>query len=418
MKCASCGKEIGDNTKFCQYCGEPVKVVKIKPSSQIICSNCGAIIKPGNTFCTQCGASSRAGGNDGENNKGSKIPLIILILLFIATLIIAGFLIYKVISSQTSTKASSEDRPIPSSKTTSEELETDVGTDNSPQKVSYTIVCKDADGNTLYSETKEGTVGDQVSEAAPALQGYIAQNDSESHQLTENSSDNTIIFIYDPISDNQEVSVTYSIICIEDDSDSTLQQKDYTGKVNEVITISAPLLDGYSPLQKEITTTLTENPTDNQIIFMYQSIPEVVDSFDILDTNILNYDGHTYYAMRTSNIDTFWEAQDYCESRGGYLAKIDSDDENEAIYDYVFYDRGLESAYFGLTDESSEGSWYWSDGSESTYTNWSSGQPDNQHNNENYALFYYKDSPYKWNDGDFGKDKNGTVTFIIEWDVQ
>ena len=418
MKCASCGKEIGDNTKFCQYCGEPVKVVKIKPSSQIICSNCGAIIKPGNTFCTQCGASSRAGGNDGENNKGSKIPLIILILLFIATLIIAGFLIYKVISSQTSTKASSEDRPTPSSKTTSEELETDVGTDNSPQKVSYTIVCKDADGNTLYSETKEGTVGDQVSEAAPALQGYIAQNDSESHQLTENSSDNTIIFIYDPISDNQEVSVTYSVICIEDDSDSTLQQKDYTGKVNEVITISAPLLDGYSPLQKEITTTLTENPTDNQIIFMYQSIPEVVDSFDIPDTNILNYDGHTYYAMRTSNIDTFWEAQDYCESRGGYLAKIDSDDENEAIYDYVFYDRGLESAYFGLTDESSEGSWYWSDGSESTYTNWSSGQPDNQHNNENYALFYYKDSPYKWNDGDFGKDKNGTVTFIIEWDVQ
>lgn len=418
MKCTSCGKEIGDNTKFCQYCGEPVKVAKIKPSSPITCSNCGAIIKPGNTFCTQCGASSLAGDNDSEKSKGSKILLIILILLFIATLIIAGFLIYKVISSQSSTKTSSEDGPTPSSKTTSEELDKDADTDNSPQKVSYTIVCKDADGNILYSQTKEGTVGDQVSEAAPALQGYISQNDSKSHQLTENASDNTIIFIYDPISENQEVSVTYSVICIEDDSDSTLQQKDYTGKVNEVITISAPLLDGYSPLQKEITTTLTENPTDNQIIFMYQSISKVSDSFDIPDTNILNYDGHTYYAICTSNIDTFWEAQDYCEGRGGYLAKIDNDDENEAIYDYVFYDRGLESAYFGLTDESSEGSWYWSDGSESTYTNWLSGQPDNQHNNENYALFYYKDSPYKWNDGDFGKDKNGTVTFIIEWDVQ
>lgn len=417
MKCTSCGKEIGDNTKFCQYCGEPVNVAKIKPSSQSTCSKCGAIIKPGNTFCTQCGASSLEDDNDNENTKGSKIPIILLILLFIATLIIAGFLVRKVMSSQSSTKTSSEDGPTPSS----EEPDIDTDTDNSPQKVSYTIVCKDVDGILLYSQTKEGIVGDQVSEAAPALQGYIAQNDSASHQLTGNTSDNTITFVYDSISDNpdnQEVSVTYSVICIEDDSDITLQKKDYTGKVNEVITISAPLLDGYSSLQKEITTTLTENPTDNQITFMYQSIPEVADSFDIPDTNILNYDGHTYYAIRTSNIDTFWEAQDYCESRGGYLAKIDNDDENEAIYDYVFYDRGLESAYFGLTDDSSEGSWYWTDGSESTYTNWLPGQPDNQHNNEDYALFYYKDSPYKWNDGDFGKDKNGTVTFVIEWDVQ
>ena len=129
MKCTSCGKDIGDNTKFCQYCGEPVKVAKIKPSSPITCSNCGAIIKPGNTFCTQCGASSLAGDNDSEKSKGSKILLIILILLFIATLIIAGFLIYKVISSQSSTKTSSEDGPTPSSKTTSEELDKDADTD-------------------------------------------------------------------------------------------------------------------------------------------------------------------------------------------------------------------------------------------------------------------------------------------------
>ena len=40
----------------------------------------------------------------------------------------------------------------------------------------------------------------------------------------------------------------------------------------------------------------------------------------------------------------------------------------------------------------------------------------NWRNNEDYALFYYRDTPYKWNDGNFGKDEAGTVTFIVEWD--
>ena len=82
-------------------------------------------------------------------------------------------------------------------------------------------------------------------------------------------------------------------------------------------------------------------------------------------------------------------------------------------------DLGLEDAYFGLTDEKTEGQWEWVDGSPYWYDNWLEGQPDNANDGEDYALFFYKDTPYTWNDGDFGKDHDtGTVVFLIEWNGQ
>ena len=56
------------------------------------------------------------------------------------------------------------------------------------------------------------------------------------------------------------------------------------------------------------------------------------------------------------------------------------------------------------------------DGTPFSFESWLEGQPDGLGDTENYALFWYKDVPYKWNDGDFGKDAEGRVTFLIEWD--
>ena len=140
---------------------------------------------------------------------------------------------------------------------------------------------------------------------------------------------------------------------------------------------------------------------------------------DIPTSNTTTYNGHTYYAYETSAIDSYQEAQAYAQSRGGYLAVINDDKENTKLYDYVFYERNLPSAYFGLSDENYEDYWEWIDGTPYSYDNWADGQPDNQRKVENYALFYYKDPAYTWNDGDFGKDPTrGTVIFLIEWDVE
>lgn len=138
-------------------------------------------------------------------------------------------------------------------------------------------------------------------------------------------------------------------------------------------------------------------------------------SVDIPKESVLHYKGHTYFAYRTSDIDTYWDALEYARSRGGYLAVITDSEENRAVYDYVFDTLKYSSAYFGLTNEGTEGIWHWIDGTEYNYQNWAGGQPDHPET-EHYALFWYGDRAYRWNNADFGKDSIGTVTFLIEWD--
>ena len=155
---------------------------------------------------------------------------------------------------------------------------------------------------------------------------------------------------------------------------------------------------------------------EKQNAYMMLEYEKSLSDSNYQEDNVLSFNGHRYSVVRTTTIDNYWDAQLYCENLGGYLATIEDEAENKAIYKYIFYELRMESAYFGLTDDGSEGDWYWVNGEESQYRNWLQGQPDNLGNNEDYALFYYRDTPYKWNDGNFGKDEAGTVTFIVEWD--
>jgi hypothetical protein len=210
--------------------------------------------------------------------------------------------------------------------------------------------------------------------------------------------------------------VTYTVICIDDLTGKTLQEKVYEGDIDTYITCTAPEITRYYPYDEEQTLYLSEDETDNIVYFYYE---EIADDYEMIipDENILYYNEHAYYVMCSSDINSFWEAQSYCEESGGYLAIINDENENKALYDYVFNDMGYRSSYFGFTDDGSEGTWYWVGNHDlSNYTNWAKGEPDNQGNVENFALFYYNDTPYKWNDGDFGKDSDGNVYFLIEWD--
>ena len=129
-----------------------------------------------------------------------------------------------------------------------------------------------------------------------------------------------------------------------------------------------------------------------------------------IPSDAFEYNGHSYYVF--SDICETWEdAEKYCESLGGYLAVINNDDENTAVYD-IMKQQGYESAYFGYTDVEEDGNWHWIDGKSSSYTNWNRYEPSDGF----YAMFYWK-WEYTWNDGTFDdKTDNGGMAFICEWD--
>ncbi len=137
------------------------------------------------------------------------------------------------------------------------------------------------------------------------------------------------------------------------------------------------------------------------------------------------YDDHNYAILDMSNygIDNIDEENtndDYlgyealnrfCTVRGGHLAVIYDGQENDFLYSKV-RELGAKSAFFGYSDYRSEGSWEWVTGN-SSYTNWSTGQPNQTNAMEDYAQFYRETTDGTWNDAPFGVN---TTLFIIEWD--
>ena len=126
--------------------------------------------------------------------------------------------------------------------------------------------------------------------------------------------------------------------------------------------------------------------------------------------------GHRYDIF--GNVDTWEEANQYCRKFGGHLATITSREENDFVYYNVLLNSGNDSAYIGLTDAKLEGIWEWCTGEPLIYTNWADGEPNHENQNEDYAMFYYKFTDGKWNDGDFGNQTvNDSCAFICEWDL-
>lgn len=116
----------------------------------------------------------------------------------------------------------------------------------------------------------------------------------------------------------------------------------------------------------------------------------------IYSTDSVLYNGHTYYLV-PSNM-TWSDAKRYCEEHGGHLATITSEKENQIVKNLV---AGSDISYvwLGATDSLNENTWIWVTNEEWKYTNWNSGQPDNDCNPlpENY-LGMYKNPLGFWND--------------------
>lgn len=134
-----------------------------------------------------------------------------------------------------------------------------------------------------------------------------------------------------------------------------------------------------------------------------------------IPSSAVEFNGHYYYLYTGGIASTYEEALQFCADKGGYLATLTSQKENDFVHSYITR-QNCGSAYFGFSDSESDGTWKWCTGEPVSYTNWHSGEPNGNNSNEDYGMLYEAYSDGSWNDGDFGNNTvNGGTAFICEW---
>ena len=125
------------------------------------------------------------------------------------------------------------------------------------------------------------------------------------------------------------------------------------------------------------------------------------------------YDGRKYEVY--SNIVDWHTAYNLCKQKGGHLVTISSSDENSAIINSI---KGLSNDryWIGITDVGSEGEWNWVTGEAGAYSNWNSGEPNNDGGMEDYGEIIADSG--KWNDmaGYYCIHRN--IGFICEYETE
>ena len=170
--------------------------------------------------------------------------------------------------------------------------------------------------------------------------------------------------------------------------------------------LSLAMLCQMLPFAAFAETDLSTNAADTATT--EKSIPD--------DAIQFNGNHYKFYGIQdvTSNSTATWEvASQFCQNKGGHLAVICSQEENDFLFQQM-KSLGYNNALFGFSDKEVEGTWKWVNGTQSSYTNWHYGEPNHQGSYEHYAMFYEKYADGTWNDGSGIIDRN--CVFICEWD--
>ncbi|HHM21974.1 MAG TPA: hypothetical protein ENJ20_08110, partial [Bacteroidetes bacterium] len=120
------------------------------------------------------------------------------------------------------------------------------------------------------------------------------------------------------------------------------------------------------------------------------------------------YNGSKYYCSDGNN-NTWNEAKAAADANafGGHLVVINDAGENEFVRNGII----ANTAWLGLTDKDSEGNFVWVNGEPLNYTNWKSGEPNDQSPNGGSADFaVIKKNNGKWYD----RNGNDHYEFVIE----
>ena len=124
------------------------------------------------------------------------------------------------------------------------------------------------------------------------------------------------------------------------------------------------------------------------------------DSVNATNPLVLSFGGHFY--MTTPTQVTWAEARAWALGKGGHLAVINSQDEQQFVQKWF----SRFTPWLGMTDEAAEGTWLWTNGDPADFTRWASGEPNNSPSNADYAFLAADGS---WYDQGAGNSRFGLV---------
>ena len=114
-----------------------------------------------------------------------------------------------------------------------------------------------------------------------------------------------------------------------------------------------------------------------------------------------SYNGHQYYCSKEAA--TWQTANSVSNQYGGYLASINSADENDFLAAFLT----TQSVFIGANDKAQEGNFKWASGEPMTYSNWHAGQPNNMNGDQDYCQMI---SDGRWDD----IFNNAQLEFVLE----
>ena len=121
------------------------------------------------------------------------------------------------------------------------------------------------------------------------------------------------------------------------------------------------------------------------------------------------------YSLHGSG-ETWTEAENYCQSRGGELACIKSQDDYDKIL-AMLSDSGYIAVYVGGYYDRSRAQWMWVDGTPFAYTDWAPGEPNNESGSEYYLTLLKAPQGWGWYDdpNDISDEYNpAKIGFVME----
>ena len=191
---------------------------------------------------------------------------------------------------------------------------------------------------------------------------------------------------------------------------TTAKSENATDGTNGIILVS----DDSAPTVQIVASesTIAENGGVSKVSFTIGGASESGSKMDLDDglkgeyPFIGNFQDHKYYIVQDW---VSWEtARQNAIDLGGYLLTINSAAENNFIQNNIGDNYKWDSYWIGFSDTAEEGTFVWANGSDSTYTNWYDGEPNNSGDEDVVEFNAYSG---KWND----LNSNDGRFYIIEF---